>query len=128
VATVALPARPGRAELDPVLTTAVLRRVLVAGTDADLAAVLRRLLRIDQLGVEVAYVPAERSSPPATAWGLPTGAVAAALATGGAASRVPLIRDDAGGVLGGRAEIAARPGRRTATRCSCCAGPRRGSW
>ena len=46
------------------LTERTPRRVVVAGTDADLAAVLLRLLRTDRLGVEVAYLPAERS--PAT--------------------------------------------------------------
>jgi hypothetical protein len=104
LAAVQLPARPGRTELDPVLAERNPRRVVVAGTDADLAAVLLRLLRTDRLGVEVAYLPAERS-PATTAWGLPTGAEAAALAVTGSASPVPLVRDDSGGVLVGRGEI-----------------------
>ncbi len=130
------------------------RRVVVAGTDADLAAVLRRLLRRERLDVEVAYLPRGRSAaarvwglPPgpsaaarawelprgpsevarawglprrpsaaARVWGLPRGPSAAArawelprdavaLALEGAASPVPLIRDDAGGVLVGGAEV-----------------------
>ena len=55
---VELPARPGRAELDPVLAEHDPRRLIVSGTDADLAAVLVRLLRTDRLDVEVAYLPA----------------------------------------------------------------------
>jgi hypothetical protein len=102
--SVALPARPGRSDLDPVLAERDPRRVVVAGTDADLAAVLVRLLRTDRLGVEVAYVPLARS-PAAAVWGLPTGAAAAALAVEGSATPVPLFRDDSGGVLVGRGEV-----------------------
>jgi hypothetical protein len=104
VPVVALPALPDRTAIDPVLAEHEPRRVLVAGTDADLAAVLVRLLRTDRLAVEVAYLPSGRSAA-ATAWGLPTGANAARLALTGAASSVPLVRDDGGGVLVGRAEI-----------------------
>ena len=99
-----LPARPGRADVDPVLAEHSPRRVVVAGTDADLAAVLLRLLRTERLDVEVAYVPAKRS-PATAAWGLPTGDAAAALALAGRASAVPLARDDTGGVLVGRGEL-----------------------
>lgn len=102
--SVALPARPDRTALDPVLAERRPRRVVVAGTDADLAAVLLRLLRTDRLDVEVAYVPAGRSAA-AAAWGLPGGRAADALALQGTASAVPLVRDDSGGVLVGRAEI-----------------------
>jgi hypothetical protein len=102
--SVALPARPDRSALAPVLARPELRRLVVAGTDADLAAVLVRLLRAERLGVEVAYLPAGRS-PATAAWGLPTGDEAAALAVAGEASPVPLVRDDGGGVLVGRGEI-----------------------
>jgi hypothetical protein len=105
--TVAVPARPGRADLDPVLADPDLRRLVVAGTDADLAAVLQRLLRADRLGVELAYVPADRRSAAARVWGLPHGAAALDLARHGSASPVPLVRDDSGGVLVGRGEIRA---------------------
>ncbi|MHA6620540.1 hypothetical protein [Pseudonocardia sp. DLS-67] len=99
-----LPARPGRTDVDPVLREHAPRRLVVAGTDADLAAVLLRLLRTERLDVEVAYLPARRS-PATAAWGVPTGAAAATLAVAGKASSVPLVRDDTGGVLVGRGEI-----------------------
>jgi hypothetical protein len=113
VPVVTLPARPDRTAIDPVLAEHEPRRVLVAGTDADLAAVLVRLLRTDRLSVEVAYLPSVRSAA-AAAWSLPTGADARSLALAGGASPVPLIRDDAGGVLVGRAEI-----RRLRGECYC---------
>jgi hypothetical protein len=100
-----LPARPDRTAVDPVLAEHEPRRVLVSGTDADLAAVLVRLLRTDRLDVEVAFLPAGRS-PAAAAWSLPTGAAAVDLALTGTATGVPLVRDDSGGVLVGRGEIA----------------------
>jgi hypothetical protein len=103
--TVAVPARPGRGDLDPVLADPDLRRLVVAGTDADLAAVLQRLLRAGRLDVELAYLPADRRSPAARVWGLPAGSAAVDLARDGAARPVPLVRDDAGGVLVGRAEL-----------------------
>ncbi|WP_132427027.1 hypothetical protein [Pseudonocardia endophytica] len=103
--SVTLGARPGRDELDPVLADAP-SRVIVRGTDGDLAAVLVRLLRKELLGaVEVAFVPSGRS-PAARAWGLPSRpADAGRLALAGRATPVPLVRDDAGGVLAGRGEI-----------------------
>jgi hypothetical protein len=103
--TVVLPSCPGREELDPVLRDLTARRVVVAGTDADLAAVLVRLLRRERLDVEVAYVPRGRSAA-ARAWGLPRDP--AALALEGVATPVPLIRDDVGGVLVGRAQARLR--------------------
>jgi len=103
--TVVLPSCPGRAELDPVLRELTARRLVVAGTDADLAAVLVRLLRRERLDVEVAYLPRGRSAA-ARAWGLPRDA--AALALDGVAAPVPLVRDDLGGVLVGRAQARLR--------------------
>ncbi len=99
VPTVALPSRPGKADLDPVLAELDPRRLLVWGTDADLAAVLLRLLRADRLDVELAYLPVGPSDA-ARVWGL-----RARHAVGGVASAVPLIRDDSGGVLVGRGEV-----------------------
>jgi hypothetical protein len=104
VPTVMLPAHPARTDIDPVLAEHDPRRVLVAGTDADLAAVLQRLLRTERLDIELAYLPAART-PAAQAWGLPHGAAALALALDGVAAAVPLVRDDSGGVLVGRGEI-----------------------
>ncbi len=108
--TVAVPSRPGRAEVDPVLADPDLRRLVVVGTDADLAAVLQRLLRTDRFHVELAYVPVDRRSAAARVWGLPHGsgqapAAALELARHGTAHPSPLVRDDSGGVLVGRAEV-----------------------
>ncbi|MHA6785900.1 hypothetical protein ACVGOW_33625 [Pseudonocardia saturnea] len=107
VPTVALPSGAGRAEIDPVLAEHDPRRVVVHGRDADLAALLLRLLRSDRLDVEVGYVPARRGSAAAAAWGL---ARDPAHALTGPASAVPLVRDDTGGVLVGRGEIRALDG------------------
>lgn len=60
------------------------RRVVVVGDDADLATVLTRLMRLEQLDVEVAHLP---------------GRFGARRATTAAAQRVPLIRDETGTVL-----------------------------
>jgi hypothetical protein len=103
--TVAVAPRPDRADLDPVLAVAALRRLVVAGTDADLAAVLLRLLRTERLGIELAYVPVDRRSAAARVWGVPFGATAVELARQGVAQPVPLVRDDGGGVLVGRGEV-----------------------
>jgi hypothetical protein len=115
----AVPARPGRAELDPLLDplldprldsrldSAGPSRLVVAGTDADLAAVVLRLLRTERLAdVAVAFLPTESDSAVADTWGLPTDpARAGVLARHGEPDRVPLVRDDAGGVLVGRGEL-----------------------
>ncbi|MDT7712543.1 MAG: hypothetical protein QOG46_1232, partial [Pseudonocardiales bacterium] len=84
------------------------RRLVVCGTDADLAAVLLRLLRTEALGaVPVGYVPVEASSAVARLWDLPVvPAAAASLALCGDPDSVPLVRDDAGGVLVGRGVVA----------------------
>ncbi|MGH3898992.1 MAG: hypothetical protein ACRDTA_12240 [Pseudonocardiaceae bacterium] len=96
-------ARPGREELDEPLAGLDGRRLVVCGTDADLAAVLLRLLRTGVLGaVPVGYVPSSATSTVARLWGLPrVPAVAASLALRGEPEQVPLVRDDAGGVLVG---------------------------
>lgn len=65
------------------------RRVVVVGSDADLAAVLTRLLRSDRLDVEVGHVRRP--------WH-------ARRARTGAAQRIPLIRDETGSVIVGGAE------------------------
>jgi hypothetical protein len=77
-------------------------RVLVVGDDADLAAVVLRLMRKDRLGsVEVAFANPLRRSPFADLWDLPTGAPAVRLAAEGEVDLVPLVRDDVGGVVVG---------------------------
>ena len=68
---------------------ATCRRLIVVGSDADLASVLTRLLRTDRLDIEVGH---------ATGWWT------ARRARRGTARRVPLIRDDAGRVIVGAAE------------------------
>ncbi|WP_344418323.1 hypothetical protein [Pseudonocardia ailaonensis] len=103
VPAVALPSRPGKDDVDPVLEERDPRRLIVLGEDADLASVLVRLLRRDRLDVEVAFVPTVRRSAAAAAWGLPRDA--AALALDGVARPAPLIRDDSGGVLVGRGVV-----------------------
>ncbi|KUI43240.1 peptidase M50 [Mycobacterium sp. IS-1590] len=64
------------------------RRLVVVGSDADMASVLTGLLRTDRLGVEVAHVRRP--------WH-------ARRALRGRATRVPLIRDDRGTALVGAA-------------------------
>jgi hypothetical protein len=59
-------------------------RLIVVGSDADLAAVLSRLLRTDRLDIEVGHA---------------TGSWAARRARRGRARRMPLIRDDSGHVI-----------------------------
>ncbi|MGH3450281.1 MAG: hypothetical protein ACRDQW_06040, partial [Haloechinothrix sp.] len=81
----------------------------VVGNDADLAAVVLRLLRTDRLaGTSVGFVPAHRRSAVAALWGLPSNpGKALELAVGSSPTAVPLIRDDKGGVLLGRADFGA---------------------
>jgi hypothetical protein len=78
------------------------RRLVVLGTDADLASVLTRLMRAEQLNVEVAYVP-RRRTPATRAYRLPAGRRAARRAVRGSARRLPLIRDETGSVIVGSA-------------------------
>ncbi len=101
-----LPDPGDRAAFDAVLAAHSPGRLVVLGNDGELAAVVVRLLRADRLDVEVGYVPADRRSAAAACWRLPTGAAAALeLAVSGPSSSVPLVRDDAGGVLVGRGEL-----------------------
>jgi hypothetical protein len=95
-----VPARPGKPDVDALLTGPC-DRVVVIGTDADLAAVVLRLLRTEALDrLPVGFVPVTGDSEVALTWGLPTGpARAVEVALGGEPERVPLIRDDNGGLL-----------------------------
>ncbi|MGH3932109.1 MAG: hypothetical protein ACRDTF_19280 [Pseudonocardiaceae bacterium] len=105
-AATAIPARPGRDDLSGPLSGLDGRRLVICGTDADLAAVLLRLLRTSSLTVPVGYVPIAASSAVARLWGLPVApSAAASLALSGTPDRVPLVRDDAGGVLLGRGVV-----------------------
>lgn len=96
-----VPSRPGRTHVDALLPGT--RRLVVVGDDADLAAVLTRLLRTERLDVELALVSATATAA-TRAWGLPHGA-AARLAVEGSAVASPLVRDDHGGVLVGAGEL-----------------------
>lgn len=98
--------RPGKDEVDHLLDADPL---IVAGTDADLAAVVLRLLRKEKLGsTRVGFVPLDPASEVAALWRLPTDpARALALATQGEVDPVPLLRDDNGGVLVGRGTFGA---------------------
>ncbi|MDQ3406113.1 MAG: hypothetical protein M3548_22420 [Actinomycetota bacterium] len=95
---------PGKARVDPLLKAVAGRRAVVFGTDADLAAVVLRIMRTDRLAdVAVGFVPADpaRSAIPRL-WGLPTDqGRLVEVALGGEVDPFPLIRDDAGGVLVG---------------------------
>ncbi|MGI5222560.1 hypothetical protein [Nocardia sp. CA-290969] len=91
-------------ELLPVLAADSLPRLIVLGHDAALAAVLTHLMRTERLHVEVGYVPLENTYA-AQAYQLGTGNSAARRALDGTAQEVPLIRDDTGVVLVGRAKI-----------------------
>ncbi len=70
-------------------------RLIVVGGDADLADVLTRLMRTERLDVEV---------------GQARGWLSARRARTGRARRVPLIRDETGTVIVGRAEWTGPPG------------------
>lgn len=78
------------------------RRLVVLGGDAELAAVLTRLLRAERLDVEVAYVPRRRTRA-TRIYRLPTGFRAVRRARRGSARRVTLLRDETGSVVVGRA-------------------------
>lgn len=84
-------------------------RVVVVGSDAALAAVVTRLMRIDALWISVGFVPVDAASSTARVWGLDAGQlpVEAALdhALTGASRPTALVRDDAGSVTLGCAEI-----------------------
>ncbi|TDQ52666.1 hypothetical protein EV188_10742 [Actinomycetospora succinea] len=97
-----LPALPARGDVDPLLDDLPTGgRLVVAGDDAALAAVLVRLLRRERLDVEVAVLPAPGSAA-ASVWGLPADPAAAlALARDGTARPAPLVRDDHGGLVAG---------------------------
>jgi hypothetical protein len=110
VRAVVLPARPGRDDVDPLLTgvgpDAEHDRLVVLGDDADLAAVVLRLLRAERLDVPVGFVPLAEESDVAITWGLSADRGRALdIALGGEPDRVPLVRDDNGGVLVGLGRI-----------------------
>lgn len=82
----------GSADVDA--ASAGARRLVVVGSDADLATVLTRLMRTERLGVELAAA---------------RGLFAARTALSGTSRRVPLIRDDAGIAIVGSAQWRGSP-------------------
>jgi hypothetical protein len=85
-------------------------RIVVVGSDAALAAVVTRLMRIDALWMSVGFVPTDGASLIAQNWGLgddqlPTPAAALEFALRGPARPTAVIRDDAGIVTLGCAEV-----------------------
>ena len=102
--TSAIPDTEDLEELLPVLAADSLPRLIVLGEDAGLAAVLTHLLRTDRLGVEIGYVPVDRTYG-SRAYRTGTGSEAAKRALEGKPAATPLIRDDTGQVLIGRANI-----------------------
>ncbi|HEX3591368.1 MAG TPA: hypothetical protein VHV74_17250 [Pseudonocardiaceae bacterium] len=106
-----VPQRPGKDDVDDLLATVgpdtEHERVVVVGDDADLAAVVLRLLRTERLvEVPVGFAPLSPASDVVATWNLPAhGEQALDLALDGEPRRVPLIRDDNGGVLVGLGQI-----------------------
>jgi hypothetical protein len=101
-----IPATPGKNDVDPLLKSDDVDRVVVHGTDADLAAVVLRLMRTERVDeLMVGFVPVDRKqSQVAQLWGLPVDGVDLALT--GSDRALPLVRDDNGGVLLGLGVIA----------------------
>ncbi|GAB3437579.1 hypothetical protein [Actinophytocola sediminis] len=99
-----IPATPGKSDVDPLIKGHPGDRVVVHGGDADLAAVVLRLLRLARLDLVVGYVPVVASSPVTRRWALRADRVGGALT--GSVLPVPLIRDDLGGVLLGLGVLA----------------------
>ena len=96
-----MPARPGRADVDPLLAEpgcAGSSSPAPTPTSPPCSCACCAATGCD---VELAYVPADRRSAAARLWGLPHGPAAVELARTGGARPAPLVRDDAGGVLVG---------------------------
>ncbi|WP_228789818.1 hypothetical protein [Nocardia puris] len=102
--TAALPDPAVIDELLPVLAADSLPRLIVLGEDAGLAAVLTHLMRTERLHVEIGYVPVDKTYG-SRAYETGTGNAAAKRAIEGKARETPLIRDDTGKVLIGRATL-----------------------
>ncbi|WKS56609.1 hypothetical protein [Corynebacterium accolens] len=94
---------PAAAPQEPYLEDRL--RVVVAGSDSALNAVITRLMRADNLWAEVAFIPTGESAAAAN-WGLP-GAPQEALELARTAPvrPVPLIRNDSGQAVAGSATI-----------------------
>ncbi|MFE3701046.1 hypothetical protein ACFROC_22720 [Nocardia tengchongensis] len=107
--TAAIPDTGTLDELLPVMAADSLPRLIVLGEDAGLAAVLTHLMRTERLHVEIGYVPIDRTYG-SRAYETGTGSAAAKRALEGRPTETPLIRDDTGKVLIGRATIVGEDG------------------
>ncbi|HEX4700604.1 MAG TPA: hypothetical protein VH352_00610 [Pseudonocardiaceae bacterium] len=108
IAVHTVPGRPGKDDVDELMAdVGPDDRVVVVGEDGDLAAVVVRLLRTERLDqVAVGFAPVTEDSEVAITWNLPFDlARALDVALGATPDRVPLIRDDKGGVLIGLGRI-----------------------
>ena len=76
------------------------------GDDADLAAVVLRLLRTERLPEVIVGYATDRPTDVTRLWSLPLGARAVDLALAGDPDLVPVVRDDVGGVLVGLGRLA----------------------
>lgn len=99
-----IPATPGKSDVDPLVKGVTEGHIVVHGSDADLAAIVLRLLRLSRLGVPIGYVPTDPLSTIARIWRLGKDPVAAAV--DGTPEPFPLVRDDTGGVLVGLGVLA----------------------
>ncbi|MFX0574060.1 hypothetical protein [Nocardia nepalensis] len=102
--TTAIPENSVIDELLPVLAADSLPRLIVLGDDAALSSVLTHLMRTERLHVEIGYVPVDKTYG-SRVYQTGTGNAAAKRAVEGRAAEIPLIRDDTGTVLVGRAVI-----------------------
>ncbi|WP_433681341.1 hypothetical protein [Nocardia sp. CA-119907] len=102
--TTAIPNNSVIDELLPILAADSLPRLIVLGDDAALASVLTHLMRTERLHLEIGYVPVDKTYG-SRVYQTGTGNAAAKRAVEGRAAEVPLIRDDTGTVLVGRAVI-----------------------
>jgi hypothetical protein len=105
------PSRPGKDDVDALFAEigpdTGHDRLVVVGEDADLAAVVLRLLRTERLAdVPVGFVPVTGDSDVAITWDLPDDPGRALdVALRAEPDRVPLVRDGNGGVLVGLGRI-----------------------
>ena len=100
-ATVAFVGRQPGKEIDDLL----IDRVLVIGDDADLAAVVLRLLRAERLASVVVAFASDVTTTVTDLWSLPLGAAAVELAIAGDPDLIPVVRNDVGGLVVGSGSV-----------------------
>jgi hypothetical protein len=101
-----VPEFPDRAAITPVLASLGDRRLVIRGSDASLAAIVTRLLRAEALEKTIVGFLPDRDSEVAALWRMSTDPdEALRVALTGEVDPVPIVRDDAGGVLVGRGEL-----------------------